>query len=625
PDALLFIAKTYHLQHDFRNATQTYKQFLSTTKTTHPLRGMAKDALLRCGYALRRNHNQSNVIVENLGSTINNQWDDFAPVPSPIYSDRIYFSSVRAENLGGLRNDAGYQDADLGFYCTDMYSSDIVNENWSIPRPMTALLNSPRHDVILDFSDDGQVMYYFQGFSLYAGEVFVDTFKTIQERTLTTANLQSPFKPELGDTAPFFYNGNTLVFASRREGGFGGLDLYYSVKRDGIWTGAKNMGAVINSTYDETTPFLAANGQTLYFSSNHSQRSRGGYDIFKADFSVKGGWATPENLGEPVNSAGDDRYFRLTKDGYNAFFASRRKDSEGGLDIYSAYFKNYQPEQQIDNNAVVFHAADSNLAAGDKTGNDKNSTAIQYVLEPLFYENENNLINNSNQQQIQKVSALLEQYPSLKILITAHSDDSEPEKFDLFFSIKRAERIALYLVDNGINEQQIVLNGVGGKYPLAKGNLSGSNKLLGKKLNRRITIDIINLAKEPIQVSTQYPEINATIATFEYKSYQKLNRGLIYRIQIANSPQMYKGDLIVRYPHALVEKNMNESNYQYLVGRYQTYTSARELQKDIQANGVANPQIVPYLKGQKLSTDVAERYVTEYPDLAQFIEAQQKE
>ena len=416
-----------------------------------------------------------------------------------------------------------------------------------------------------------------------------------------------------------------MIFASRRAGGYGGLDLYWTTKRNGIWVAAKNLGAAVNSVYDETTPFLAADGQTLYFSSNHSQRSRGDYDIFKTTFSEETGkWELPQNLGQPINSAGDDRYFRLTKDGYNAFFSSRRKGALGGLDIYSVYFKNYQTEQQANKDDLVFHENSSKQKQQEGVLTAATDTPV-YTIDPLLFENENNLFNPQNQEQLQKVIAILEQYPRLKVLITAHSDDSEPEKFDLFFSIKRAERIGIFMLENGIPAEQIVLHGAGAKYPLAKKEIAGNPNRTGQKLNRRITLDILNIADEPLQVVTKYPVLNSKQATFEHKFHQRLNEDLVYRIQIATSPQMYKGDLIVRYPHTLVEKNMGTTEYKYLVGRYQTYGSARELQKDLAANGVANAQIVAYLNGQRLTFNQAVGQLGQYPDLVNFIEAAKKE
>lgn len=628
PDAILFLAKTYQIQHQFSKAATTYKQFLRSTKSEHPLQAMVKDELRRCSYALRKDFVDPSVIVENLGTQINGKRDDFGPILSPNYQDRLYFSSVRASNLGGRRNDAGLQDNDTGFFRADMYRTEIRNGNWMPVTPMTALLNSSMNDIILDFSEDGQVMYYFKGLDMYAGEAFVDTFKTLDERTLFSSHLDTPYEPEAGDTSPFFYDDNTLIFASRRDGGYGGLDLYWTEKRDGIWVAPRNLGSTINSAYDETTPFLAADGQTLYFSSNHSKRSLGDYDIFQSNFSsTNARWSTPQNLGLPINSAGDDRYFRLAKDGQRAFFSSHRNTSIGGQDIYLVYFKDYQIAQQKTPDSKTFNILIANAIATTSQNSiqEENENTITYNIEPLLFEDENDILNYKNTKQLNQLTSILNQNPNLKVLITAHSDGSEPEKFDLFFSIKRAEIVSQYLLDNGISNEQIILNGVGANYPLAKEILDNKPNPIGLKLNRRITLEVINNSNNAVNVVLKYPVISPIMTTLGSNFHKQTSKGLVYRVQIAVSPQMYNGNLINNYPHPLIEKQATNNLYQYTVGRYNTYSSARELQKELVLNGVSDAFVVACLDGLRLSLEDASVLAKDYPDLQQFITEQIKE
>jgi hypothetical protein len=71
----------------------------------------------------------------------------------------------------------------------------------------------------------------------------------------------------------------------------------------------------------------------------------GGFDIVKAVFNTyAGNWTRPVNLGMPINSAGDETHFRLSRDGYSAYFASSRKDGMGERDLFAAYFFDYLPE-----------------------------------------------------------------------------------------------------------------------------------------------------------------------------------------------------------------------------------------------------------------------------------------
>jgi len=122
-------------------------------------------------------------------------------------------------------------------------------------------------------------------------------------------------------------DGNTLIFASDRPGGFGGIDLYIS-KRDPVthvWGPAVNMGNKINTSGNEKTPFLHSDSQTLYFSSD-GHFGFGGLDIFYIRKNEKGEWGDAENIGKPINSSGDDTGFFVSTDAKSGYFFS----DEGG-------------------------------------------------------------------------------------------------------------------------------------------------------------------------------------------------------------------------------------------------------------------------------------------------------
>ncbi|MGD0341758.1 MAG: hypothetical protein ABSA76_08640 [Bacteroidales bacterium] len=115
-------------------------------------------------------------------------------------------------------------------------------------------------------------------------------------------------------------DGKKLYFTSNREGGAGSLDIYVSEKdASGDWGPAVNLGNTINTPYNEDTPFITDNDSVLYFSSE-GHLSMGGYDIFR---SVKQGtaWKTPSNLGFPINTTDDDKFFQPVNGGKNAFYS----------------------------------------------------------------------------------------------------------------------------------------------------------------------------------------------------------------------------------------------------------------------------------------------------------------
>ena len=624
PDAFFFLGRVKHAQHDFDAAILNYKEYLRRIRADHANRNMVKDLVLRCANGRKAILSPSTeVLVENLGEQVNSISDDFGPVLSPRIEGRLYFSSVRPGNLGGRRNEAGLVDDKAGAFCSDMFSTSLSNGLWSKAQPLNYLLNSPRHDIILDIASGGTVLYYFKGFTRYAGDMLVDTFKAIEERSLFSAPFSGPLQPEAGDQTPFFFRDSMVLFASRREGGFGGLDLYYSVRRNGAWLPAQNMGAPINSGYDETYPFLAADGRTLYYSSNRSDMSIGGLDIFRSKFDDASlQWQAPQSMGIPVNSAGDDAGFRLSANGLSGYFASERQEGFGGSDLYTAYFREARSEQVYLSFPAAFYQVvpprqDSALADAVVPGSD--GPVVTYDWKPLYFDNDDDVLNFKNTEILKEVITALRKYPDLQLVLSGHSDNTEARKFDLHFSIRRAEKVAAYLQSAGVPSKQILLRGCGAQYPVARNELDGEPLKLGMQFNRRIDLGLIPNSKIPVKLQVTPPRLNESMLSPEWNFFQKANEGLSYRVEIARQKQMYSGDLLAAYPNTLVERNHNDDLYVYTVGLYKTNASAEQLKQELAFKGLESAQIVPYIDGVRINDDQARTLTNKYPDLRFYL------
>jgi outer membrane protein OmpA-like peptidoglycan-associated protein/tetratricopeptide (TPR) repeat protein len=130
-------------------------------------------------------------------------------------------------------------------------------------------------------------------------------------------------------------DGRILYFVSDRTGGFGGYDIYRSIKDEaGTWGTPINLGPLINSKGNEKSPFIHPDGKTLYFSSD-GLMGLGGYDIFYAKLDETGSWSKPRNIGYPINSPDDEVGFFVSTDGTLGFFASNKYNGKGGWDLYS--------------------------------------------------------------------------------------------------------------------------------------------------------------------------------------------------------------------------------------------------------------------------------------------------
>jgi len=630
-EVYFYLARNAHSENDFTEAIRHYKEFLRNIEKTNVNRNFVKDAIRRCAYGLQINYRKSAAIVENLGEKVNSKGDDFKPILSPNFQDKLYFSSARKGSLGGLRDEEGLEDEFAGKYSSDMYATSVQNGEWQATTPMSYLLNSPRHDMVIDFSEDGSRMYYFKGYTQFSGDIFVDTFRTnIEKRSLFSKAFNGPIEAHKGDVDPYFFNDTIVLFASRRSGGYGGLDLYISTFTKGKWTKAENLGPSINSAYDEISPFLALDGRTIYYSSNRSDMSVGGFDIFKAIYIDRTErWSNPQNMNIPINSAGDDMHFRLSKDGKSGFFASSRKESLGKRDIFVAYFKEFLKEQSETSTPLVFNQVNEFKAqiaiemadSGAKPTDFFDESVIRdYVFEPLFYEKDGEIMTPKNIKILNRIGQVMIDNPTVELVMTSHGDDRDPVDFDLFFSIKRVEKAADYLTANGVNPANIKINALGSAYPLAKNKINGKRNISGEQLNRRVDFQFDKLTGLPLNIVTKSPAVNKTVASPKAKIYKALSKGLSYKVQIAAIKQMYKGNAILRYNGAMIESSGDSDVYKYTVGWYQGFRSAAQLKEDLIANGgITEAFVVPYINGVRISKEEAKQLVGSYPDLSNYL------
>lgn len=140
-------------------------------------------------------------------------------------------------------------------------------------------------------------------------------------------------------------DGKTLYFASDREGGYGGTDIWVVRKDDNNkWGKPENLGPNINTPGNERTPFIHTDSQTLYFSSSnrtdhegnihYGHKGLGGYDIFYSRMK-DGEWEKAVNIGYPINSEADDHSFFVSTDGRTGYFSSNKIDETGGYNLYA--------------------------------------------------------------------------------------------------------------------------------------------------------------------------------------------------------------------------------------------------------------------------------------------------
>jgi len=214
-------------------------------------------------------------------------------------------------------------------------NADGWQEAMAIPE-----LNTPENEGMHVLSRDGRTLV-FTRCRERQGLGSCDLYASIRRsdgRWGAVANLGAGVNSARWDAQPALSaDGSLLVFSSDRPGGRGASDLWQCRRLSGgEWSAPEPLPGQVNGTGREQTPFLHADGRTLYFSSE-SHPGMGGMDLFVSRWHPDSGWLAPVNLGHPINTSGDEGALTLANDGRTAFYATdrfREDDSDSGIYVY---------------------------------------------------------------------------------------------------------------------------------------------------------------------------------------------------------------------------------------------------------------------------------------------------
>ena len=225
----------------------------------------------------------------------------------------------------------------LNGFNEDFFSSSLVNNEWSMAKPLPGNVNTPQNEGAQNISQDGQWLV-FTGCNRQDGWGGCDLYISYltPQGWSEAVNLGGKINSDQWDSQPCLSpDKRDLYFASRRFGGYGGSDIYVChLQTNGKWSDPENLGPGINTAGDEASPFIHADNQTLFFTSSGLQ-GYGDEDLFMCRKGPKGDWSVPVNLGYPINTIDREGTLFIASDGKTAYFASDRADSYGGLDIYT--------------------------------------------------------------------------------------------------------------------------------------------------------------------------------------------------------------------------------------------------------------------------------------------------
>ncbi len=262
--------------------------------------------------------------VNDLDSVINSSFSEHSPVY--FQSENILIYTSRRYNANSIKYDDGQYDEDI-------YYSKLINGLWSSPILLSDL-SSPDNEATSSFSSNTSQLLMYKDDE--KGSIYITSYT--DNTWQTPVKLPRPINSRHTEThASLTADGNRIFFASDRPGGYGGLDIWTSVKlSNGNWSKAENLGDAVNSAGDEDSPNISSDGKTLYFSSD-GRGGFGGFDIFRTKLNDFGTWEIAENLKYPINSIGDDIFFTPIQSTDKAFYSSYRTGTHGAADIYVVY------------------------------------------------------------------------------------------------------------------------------------------------------------------------------------------------------------------------------------------------------------------------------------------------
>ncbi len=511
PDSTSWLRLARALQADgkYQQAIEAYDTYLGYV----PGDNLAEEGVKGCRMAIAaKDKPKTRYIVKN-AKLLNSRRADFAPMYLDKNYDQLFFTTTNEKVTGDNRSEI-----------TGMKKGDIwmtkKNERgeWQKPEPVEGELNSDADEGIISFSPDGQTMYLTRARRSEAANTSVEIFTSRR----SDATWSAPQKFEItGDTLSAVghpavsADGRYLYFSSDMPGGYGGLDIWRINIEDRVGS-LENMGPRINTPGNESFPYSRTDS-LLYFSSD-GHPGFGGLDIYRARLNSTGEYWSVENMGQPVNSQGDD--FGITfGPGESGFFSSNRGDGRGYDHIYSFEL----PEIKVTISGWVVDKDDEPVPnaviriVGDDGSNQKEiarddgsfkfnlERGVRYVMmagakgylnvkqefesdsaeedaeygvdftlaainkpqvvENIFYDFDKATLRPESKEALDEMARMLTDNPHVTIEMGSHTDRVGRDDYNLHLSERRAKSVVDYLTEAGIAPERLTFKGYGETVP----------------------------------------------------------------------------------------------------------------------------------------------------------------
>ena len=333
------LGRAYHFAYRFNDAIKKYEEFKELNNGKTISQEEVDKQIEFCYNAIEIMKFPLDVTFQNLGSNINSTGPDYYPFVSKDESILLFNS----------KRDDGSSIQENGDYSSEIYYSTVKNGAFSKGLKLDQNINTLKGtEEIVGLSSTGNFMIFYFDNEESFGDLYIAEY-SVEKGVFNVEKLPKEINTKNHEIAASISKyGNTIYFASDKDGGYGGVDIYVSRKLpNGDWSQAQNLGPTINTEYDEDFPNISPDNKTLYFSSK-GHTSMGGYDIFKSNWDPsKRKWVNVKNIGFPINTPEDNMNYRESKSGRTGYISALREGGFGDLDIYSVIFNEIDPKYTI--------------------------------------------------------------------------------------------------------------------------------------------------------------------------------------------------------------------------------------------------------------------------------------
>ncbi len=499
--------------------------------------------------------------ADKLSSDVNSTYIEHSPIISPD-GNRLYFSRrYHPDNVGGIDD------------VEDIWVSekDPKTGDWLPAKNVGPPLNTEGPNFITSITlVNGQETLvlgnrYGKKGRMYSG---VSMAKRVGDKFDKPEPVEILNDYNYAPKVDYFltFSGEAMIISAERDDSYGGRDLYVTFKDALGWKEPKNLGKDINTASDDFSPFLSSDGKILYFSSS-GYRGYGGSDIYvsiRLDDTWEN-WSVPENLGSSVNSAGDDQYFSIPETGQHIYFS--RGDTDSDTDIFrfkaddifidpnsplmasvshltasrADEFFRYVYGKVIDDGTSLavaevdiilerlpdgvdmgkaktnakgeyrmsvrggakyglnaqrkgYLSTDANFDLNKLNSNDTLNVNLHLseikagasiVLNNIFFETNKTLLTTSSYSELKRLVELMKNGEVRKVEVSGHTDSVGEADYNQNLSERRAQAVVNYIKSSGVSDDRVIAVGYGETKPIASNNTPE-----GRSKNRRVEFKI---------------------------------------------------------------------------------------------------------------------------------------